>query len=289
MDTVKDFRGKIIQVTLNHYGSDAHKHTGIILKQEEQPLSNSVVFSMMEANGRIFQFSGAKSDLDTIKSVRLKPDERTAFEEAYKAHIKLAAFFEKYNKEKILLQQTLEDKMNILKEFSDELTFQDFSQIFEKLFAKKIGEKYGVHLEYTAGSQHSATISISKDCGKWLDFDSLSFIEKEYDGAYFVDPSVPEYKAYCEKYAPKGIPELDSLYEKTYRAEVGDKRSLYVMLDYIIPLNHGISRSSIKVIERELDKALMENSSIEQKIGNAEERSNKNSKSQKSKNKEISI
>lgn len=269
MDEIKNFQGKIVQVELWHDDSNVGKHVGIILKQECNKEACTVDFSLLESNGTTLSFYCNTDEFFGMKSVRLSNEEREAFHNAYKAHVKLETFLQKYNREKDSLEKDLNLKIKALKEFSDELTFYEFEDALETLFNKYILDKYDTRLECTGCSAEAAMISVSKEIGKWMDFDRLGFIDQEYDGEYFVEPDCPEYIEFCEKNAPKTIPELDALYEGTYRASIGGKRSLYVSADYKIPLQYGITKTSLNVIEAKLAKVFMKNPGIDEKINDA--------------------
>ena len=281
MEHIKDFRGKVVQVDLKYTNGTIEKRVGIIAKQEYKTETDRVFFTMLEACGRKTTFPVSIAKLEQIKSVRLSAEERRAYQDTYKAYNKLEGFLEKYEKEKTALETEFTMKMKHLKTFSDSLTFDDFSGLINQVFYEKFYKTKGILLEYSGGSTEAATMSVSKDCGKWLDLNKFPFITQEYDGAYFVEPQYPEHDLYCKTHGPKSIPELDTLYESSYEASVGDKRSLFVSLNYRIPLKYGITRSSIRDIETQLDKAFEKNSDIDKKIKTAEKQQGKKEKKTK--------
>lgn len=278
MEAIKDYRGKIIQVDLQYHDEEVKKHIGIVLKQHYELKTGIIDITILEANGCICTFGGSLSDLSALKSVRLSPDERIAFQNAYKSYVKLQNFLEKYDAEKTMLEADFRERKNELKEFSDYLSFEEFSKLLSELFHQYFSETHNVSFHCRNCSREQATISLEKDCGKWLDFDAMEFIYQEYDGEYFVIDDIPEHDEYCAKHGPHSISALDQLYEKSYHVAVGDKRTMSIFLDYMIPLKHGLTRSSLKAIEAELEQVLKKDNSIDSKINSAVKRNRKEEK-----------
>lgn len=287
MEKIKDFCGKVIQADLQYSDGTIEKRVGVILNQEVNSETDVVKLTMLESSGRKTTFPARVSKLNQLKSVRLDAEERAAFQDTYKAYSKLQAFLNKYEEEKDFLEKELTAKMKHLRTFSDSLTFNDFSQLINKLFYEKFYERYGVSIEYSAGSKDIAIMSVTKNCGKWMDFDNIPFITKEYDGEYFVETQLPEHDEFCKKQGPGSISELESLYESSYEASVGDKRTLSISLNYRIPLKYGLTKSSIRDIEEQLNKAFMKNRNIDKKIEAASNQSSHKERQSKSKNAEL--
>lgn len=278
MKNANDLMGKIINIEVVLPGEKYANRIGIVadIKPAEEP--DNVVLGLLQNNGEIYQIvCPVDYEKSAIKSLRLSPEEREAYTNAYKAYVKYETLQEKFyamEKEVRQLKRDFDKSISNLREFSDDLSFHEFDNEISKLFNKFFSEKYDINFDCTGWTGKYATLSIEKDLGKWLDFDRLGFIDQEYDGEYFVNPDrEPEYSDFCKKNGPKSIPELDKLFEKSYSAGVGDKRSLSVLLNYRVPLEHGFTKSSLKALEKQLEKVLKKNKSIDEKIQDAVNRS----------------
>lgn len=253
---MENYVGKIVKIS----GTDSWGHdfatVGLVYAQREGFKGDSTVFSLIKTNGSIADTVAVMHNNNAkITSTKIEPELRSALKNAYKMKLKLDAFKEKYSKELAMHEEALKGALKEVKENSNDLTSNEFIDAVVDLFRERYpssGDYYTKRFEADCWSSTEVSVKQSQDVEKWASPEKYGFLYREYDNTIHMRHDSKELKEFCERNAPRVIPELAKHCKTDVSASLGDKEWLSVERTYTFPIKFGYSKKSIEEIKERL-------------------------------------
>lgn len=270
---MENYVGKIVKISgTDSWGRD-FATTGLVYAQREGFRGDSTVFSLIKTNGSVADTVAVMhNDNAKITSTKIEPELRAALKEAYRMKLKLDSFEEKYNKELAAHKDAFKNALTGVKENSNELTSNEFIDAVLAEFEKRYPSSGDYYRKYfTADSWSSTEISVKQvqDIEKWASPEGYSFLFREYDNTIHMRYDSKELKDFCERNAPRVIPELAKHCKTDVSASLGDKQWLSVERIYTFPIKYGYSKKSIEEIKERLFGKVVKKPSLSSQMNDA--------------------
>lgn len=271
---MEDFVGKVVKISgKDNWGID-FSITGIVYTQREGFKGNSTIYSLIKTNGSIADKVVVMHNGEAkVTSTKIAPELRIALKEAYKAKLKLDAFEEKYKKELASHKDFLNSALISVKESSKEYSSSEFIDKVVALFDEKYpssGDYYRKYFEADSWSSTQVSVRQSQEIEKWANPEKYPFLYREYDNTIHIRSDSKSLKDFCDRNAPRIIPELEKHCKVEVSASLGDKEWLSVQRVYTFPIKYGFSQMSIDDIKERFWGERSKKISIEEQISSAE-------------------
>lgn len=250
IDKDKNYVGKIIKVNFSYNGHQKEE-TGIVLKQMNTP--SKYVITMILMDGKIRELDSRFMQFNKISSVRLDKDVREALVGLYKAMDEQAVFHANFWKRKNELENNVRKAQANLSSKTGLMDFSDFGREVERLFTERFPSSNTsykrMYFQMNSVDAKEFTVSHSQEVCKYASPEQYPFLYHEYDNTIQIEYNSPSLKSFCERNAPKEIPELKGKVNSTLTASIGDKNTLTVSRVYEFPLKYGMTRKTIDFLE----------------------------------------
>ena len=271
---MENYVGKIVKISGTDAWGREFSTVGMVYAQREGFKGDSTVFSLIKTNGTLADSVAVIHNSNSkITSTKIEPELRAALKEAYKTKLKLDAFEDKYKKELAAHKDALQSALKEVKENSIDLTSTEFIDAVLALFEERYpstGSYYTKRFEAACWSPTEVTVKQSQDIEKWANPEKYPFLYREYDNTIHMHHDSKSLKDFCERNAPRVIPELAKHCKTDVSASLGDKEWLSVERTYTFPIKYGYTKKSIEEIKERLFGIRMKQSSIDEQIANAE-------------------
>lgn len=269
-----NYVGKIVKISGADSWGREFTTVGVVCAQREGSLRDRTVFSIIKTDGTLADSVAIMHNSDAkITATKIEPKLRAALKEAYKFKLKLDAFEEKYKKELQEHKNAFVSALNGVKENSNDLTSFEFIDAVVSLFEEKYpssGDYYTKRFEADCWSPTEVTVKQSQDVDKWANPEKYSFLYREYDNTIHVHYDSKSFKEFCERNAPRIIPELEKHCKVDVSGSLGDKEWLSAERTYTFPIKYGYSKKSIEDIKERLFGIRVKQQSVDEQIAAAE-------------------
>lgn len=271
---MENYIGKIVKIS----GTDSWGHefsrVGMVYAQREGFKGDSTVFSIIKTDGTLADTVAVMHDGNAkITATKIEPELRVALKEAYKLKLKLDAFEEKYKSELQVQKNAFANALNGVKENSNDLTSNEFIDAVVELFRERYpssGDYYTKRFEADCWSPTEVTVKQSQDVEKWANPEKYGFLYREYDNTIHMRHDSKELKVFCERNAPRVIPELEKCCKVGTSASLGDKEWLSVERTYTFPIKYGYTKKSVEEIKERIFGICVKQPSVDEQIAAAE-------------------
>lgn len=276
-DLSKNYVGKVIRL---HYSFNGHQKEAVGIVMEQVSTSVKTSINLLKLNGQTQEFDSRRVNFDKITSVRLDKDIRDALEGLYSAKKAQKEFIEAFWKEVTSLEQKVYAAGKRLQEQTGELSYDEFTNQVEAFFSENFptSDAFQQQLSFSVGHicEKEFWVCHDQDVAKYATPERYSFLYREYDQTLHIEHSDPSLKSFCNKHAPKEIPQLAGKVKSSVDVSLGDKNYLTVSRIYKFPLKYGMTRKTVEFLKEFVFAPLKTKSSLDSMIGQAAQKAKQN-------------